>query len=61
MYKEASPLEFLSYNLLHSLEIYIGRRFLKNGCNYQQVTSTAAKEFPISYNLIQRPPKTQNL
>ena len=39
-------------------EIYIGRRFLKEGC-YSPKT-TVAEESLISYNLTQKAPETQN-
>ena len=41
------------------LEIYMDRCFLKDGCYFQQTISAVAKEYLISYNLIQRAPETQ--
>ena len=41
-------------------EIYIGIRFLKDDCYFQQIIY-AAKEFLIPYNFTQRAPETQNL
>ena len=35
------------------------RCFLKDGCYFQQTISAVAKEYLISYNLIQRAPETQ--
>ena len=32
-------------------EIYIGRRFLQDGCYSQQVISAVAKEYMIPFNL----------
>ena len=40
-------------------EIYIGRRFLKEGCYSPKIT--VAEESLISYNLRQRASETQNL
>ena len=64
MHKETSSLQSISYiaysefllcNVLHSVEICIGGRFLKGcfNCYSQQRISVVAKESLIPYNLIQ--------
>ena len=56
MHKETSPLMYYIVS-----EVYIARRFLKDGSYSQQTLSAVAKESLISYDLTERVPVSQNL
>ena len=56
MHKETSPLMYYIVS-----EVYIARRFLKDGSYSQQTLSAVAKESLISYDLTERVPVSQPL